>query len=219
MKQEFIKSSAKGIGFAITFFALLSMFPPVKIEVVEIRIPEKTIEIVRDTICPYSKPQVVQINQKPTLLPEPKGAQKRYIDRFSGLAITEMEKYGIPASISLAQGLLESAAGTSYLAINNNNHFGVKCFAKNCPKGHCTNRKDDSHKDFFRKYESPWESWRAHSQLLCGKRYRYLKKHGKKYQAWAKGLQESGYATSPTYAKDLIRLIEKLGLYKYDYLN
>lgn len=72
-----------------------------------------------------------------------------YIERFAPIAVQEMEKYGIPASISLAQGLLESRAGTSKLAVQTNNHFGLKCFSRGCKKGHCKNFTDDTHKDFF----------------------------------------------------------------------
>ncbi len=142
---------------------------------------------------------------------------KEYIDRFAPTAIVEMKKYGIPASITLAQGLLESNAGGSRLARENNNHFGMKCFSKKCGKNHCSNFEDDHHKDFFRKYETSWESFRAHSQLLNGKRYRHLKKLNRKdYKSWANGLQKAGYATDKRYAKKLITFIEQLNLNQYD---
>lgn len=141
---------------------------------------------------------------------------KEYIEKYHKIAISEMEKFGIPASVALAQGLVESSAGNSYLARNNNNHFGMKCFSKRCHKGHCTNRKDDHHKDFFRKYKSAWESWRAHSQLLAGGHYSRLKKYGRDYQQWAYGLKALGYATDRTYAEKLIGMIEKYDLDKYD---
>ena len=80
-----------------------------------------------------------------------------FIKRYSPVAITEMEKFGIPASIKMGQALIESRAGTSRLAVNNNNFFGMKCFSKNCKKGHCSNATDDHHKDFFRIYSSVWE--------------------------------------------------------------
>lgn len=139
-----------------------------------------------------------------------------YITRFSKIAQGEMHKFGIPASISLAQGLIESRAGTSKLAVSNNNHFGMKCFAKNCGKGHCSNHTDDTHKDFFRKYDNAWESWRAHSQLLASGRYEKLKRHGRDYRAWANGLQSVGYATDKNYAKKLIGIIERYDLHKFD---
>ena len=139
-----------------------------------------------------------------------------YIARYSKIARTEMEKYGIPASISLAQGLIESRAGTSKLARNNNNHFGMKCFSKNCKKGHCSNFSDDHHKDFFRSFKNPWESWRAHSQMISSGRYRSLKKHGNDYKKWAYGLKSVGYATDRNYAEKLIGVIERYELWRYD---
>lgn len=143
--------------------------------------------------------------------------QKAYVTRFAKVAQTEMKKFGVPASIILAQGLLESDAGDSRLAVNNNNHFGVKCFSRTCRKGHCSNFTDDSHKDFFRIYENPWESYRAHSQLLRAQRYLDLYKLGKTdYKSWAYGLKRAGYATDKFYAEKLINLIEALELHQYD---
>ena len=143
--------------------------------------------------------------------------QMAYVKRFSKVAKTEMEKYGIPASITLAQGLLESNVGASRLATRNNNHFGIKCFSKRCGKGHCSNFTDDSHKDFFRKYRSAWESYRAHSKLLTAKRYSKLYKLKKTdYKGWAKGLKKAGYATDPKYAEKIIALIEDLKLHQHD---
>ncbi|MGK0364047.1 MAG: flagellum-specific peptidoglycan hydrolase FlgJ [Saprospiraceae bacterium] len=143
--------------------------------------------------------------------------QLAYINRFAKTAQTEMEKFSIPASITLAQGLLESNVGESRLATQNNNHFGIKCFSRKCKKGHCANYTDDSHKDFFRKYKSTWESFRAHSKLLQAKRYRPLYKLDKNdYKGWAHGLKKSGYATDKKYAYKIIQLIEDLGLDAYD---
>ena len=149
---------------------------------------------------------------------EKRKKQMKYVERFAKVAQSEMDKYGIPASITLAQGLLESNVGESKLAVRNNNHFGIKCFSKRCKKGHCTNFTDDSHKDFFRKYKSTWESYRAHSQLLKnGKRYSSLfKLRSSDYKGWAKGLKKAGYATDKYYAEKLINLIEDLDLDKYD---
>lgn len=141
---------------------------------------------------------------------------KTYIERFAPIAVAEMKKFGVPASISLAQGLVESRAGTSKLAVGNNNHFGIKCFSKNCSKGHCTNHTDDTHKDFFRKYNTAWESWRAHSVMISSGRYAKLKKNGKDYKKWANGLQEVGYATDKGYARKIIEIIERYNLQKYD---
>jgi len=145
--------------------------------------------------------------------------QKRvqeYIKRYAKVAIAEHKKYGIPASIKMAQALVESRAGESTLARKNHNHFGMKCFSKKCKSGHCTNLTDDSHKDFFRNYHSAWESWRAHSAMLNSKRYKPLQKHGDDYKAWAKGLKRLGYATDKKYANKLIDIIETYQLYRLD---
>jgi flagellum-specific peptidoglycan hydrolase FlgJ len=154
----------------------------------------------------------------PAALPieKPDDQTSAYITRFRKIAQIEMEKYGVPASISLAQGLIESNAGASKLARANNNHFGIKCFQKNCRQGHCTNHSDDSHKDFFRKFSSAWESWRAHSIMISTGRYAKLKKHGKNYKKWAAGLKEIGYATDRNYDEKLIGMIERYGLHRYD---
>jgi flagellum-specific peptidoglycan hydrolase FlgJ len=143
--------------------------------------------------------------------------QQNYVKRFAEVARSEMKKYGIPASITLAQGLIESNAGDSRLSKENNNHFGMKCFSNKCKKGHCSNFTDDSHKDFFRKYETAWESYRAHSIMLGGDRYKHLKKLKKSdYKGWARGLKKAGYATDKNYAKKLIHIIEEMELYQYD---
>ncbi|TNE48358.1 MAG: hypothetical protein EP344_19005 [Bacteroidetes bacterium] len=143
---------------------------------------------------------------------------QEYIARFSPVAVAEMQKYGIPASIILAQGLLESNAGASTLAKATNNHFGIKCFSNKCKNGHCANFSDDSHKDFFVRYGNVWSSYRAHSVLLKdSKRYAGLfRLNQSDYQGWAKGLAKAGYATDKQYADKLIALIENLELYTYD---
>ena len=147
-----------------------------------------------------------------------KAKQRKYVKRFAKVAQMEMEKYGIPASITLAQGLLESNVGESRLATQNNNHFGMKCFSRRCRKGHCSNFTDDSHKDFFRIYKSAWESYRAHSLLLKrSERYQPLfDLRSSDYRSWARGLKKAGYATDPGYTEKLVNLIENLGLHKFD---
>lgn len=156
-------------------------------------------------------------NIDPAIVAQKRQICEAYVKRFAPFAVQEMKKYGIPASITLAQGLLESNAGASKLATNNKNHFGIKCFSKNCKKGHCTNYTDDSHKDFFRNYPSAKESYHAHSVFLQRSRYAHLKKLGtKNYKDWAHGLRKAGYATDPKYAPKLIKLIEVLKLHRYD---
>ncbi len=141
---------------------------------------------------------------------------KSYIRRFKDLAIEESERYNIPASVKMAQGILETNAGASQLAKKNNNHFGVKCFSRTCSKGHCSNFGDDSHKDFFRKYGNSWESWRAHSKMIVSGKYKTLLKYGDDYEKWAKGLKKLGYATAKHYDNTLIELIEKYHLDELD---
>lgn len=156
-------------------------------------------------------------NVDPAIVAEKKRILDNYIKRFAPIAVQEMKEYGIPASITLAQGLLESNAGDSRLAVDANNHFGIKCFSKSCGKGHCKNYTDDTHKDFFRVYTNVWESYRAHSLFLQRNRYKHLLKLKKTdYKAWAHGLKKAGYATDKRYAYKLISIIEKLNLQRFD---
>jgi flagellum-specific peptidoglycan hydrolase FlgJ len=138
----------------------------------------------------------------------------QYIERFKETAILEQEKFGIPASISLAQGILESGCGKSELASDHNNHFGIKCFRKGCHKAHCTQYADDKPTDRFRNYSSAWQSWRDHSKFLSAGQYAKLK--GLKYKEYAKGLKRIGYATKKSYASDLIAVIEDNNLQRFD---
>lgn len=141
---------------------------------------------------------------------------KDYVTRYATTAIKEKEVYGIPASITLAQGLLESNAGDSRLSVESNNHFGIKCRSK-CRGCTCRNYTDDDIYDMFRVFESPWESFREHSKLLDSARYRHLKKLGSSdYKGWAYGLRKTGYATDKRYAEKLIQIIEFLDLHQYD---
>lgn len=143
---------------------------------------------------------------------------REYVERFAPVAMAEQQKFGIPASITLAQGLLESNAGESKLARNTNNHFGIKCFSNKCRKGHCKNFSDDSHKDFFVNYQNVWSSYRAHSQFLknTGRYAKLFKLSDTDYRAWARGLQKAGYATDKRYGDKLIAIIQNLGLEQYD---
>lgn len=139
-----------------------------------------------------------------------------YIQKYCNIAMREMNDYGIPASITLAQGILESAAGTSRLAVQANNHFGIKCH--NDWFGEKIYHDDDKRNECFRKYERAEESFIDHSQFLKDRpRYSFLFELDKTdYKAWAKGLKQAGYATDPNYPNRLITLIEKYELYKYD---
>lgn len=137
-----------------------------------------------------------------------------YVTRFINIARVERKKFGIPVSITLAQGLLESDAGQSRLTLKANNHFGIKTFNKRIP--HVV-MKDDVPNDKFKKYNSAWESFRDHSLLLMKDHYRHLQYLSKTdYASWAKGLEKAGYATDKQYAENLIKIIENLQLYKFD---
>ena len=139
-----------------------------------------------------------------------------YIDTYKGLAVEQMERYGIPASITLAQGLLESAAGQSELSRKANNHFGIKCGGS--WNGPYVLRDDDARNEKFRAYSSPRESYEDHSVFLATRsRYAFLFKYKKSdYKAWAHGLKKAGYATNPRYAHLLIKLIHRYDLDRYD---
>lgn len=138
-----------------------------------------------------------------------------YIARYNAAAIREMNQYGIPASIKLAQALLESANGNSYLAREANNHFGIKCGG--AWSGKYVAHHDDSTNECFRAYSNVEDSYRDHSQFLLRKRYEKLFTLARDdYKGWAKGLKEAGYATNPRYPDLLIDLIERYDLHKYD---
>lgn len=138
-----------------------------------------------------------------------------YIDRYAATARREMRDHGIPASITLAQALLESNAGDSKLAVNSGNHFGIKCRAK-CLGCTCRNYGDDTRYDMFRVFETATESFEEHSTLLNSPRYAKLKAYGKDFRKWAHGLRSCGYATDQQYGSKLITIIENLGLDRYD---
>lgn len=142
-------------------------------------------------------------------------SQEEYIRKYSKTAVSEMYRSGIPASITLAQGLLESGAGLSRLAKEGNNHFGIKCHNWNGKKIY---EDDDRRHECFRKYGSAEESYRDHSDFLRYKdRYKFLfDLDPTDYKGWAYGLKKAGYATDPKYPQKLIKLIEDYRLYEYD---
>lgn len=152
----------------------------------------------------------------------PASAQRRnsryneYIRQYSSLAVDQMNRYKIPASITLAQGLLESGAGQSVLARKSNNHFGIKCH--NTWRGRKVYHDDDARGECFRAYRKVEESYEDHSKFLTqGARYAFLfKLKITDYKGWARGLKKAGYATDPSYANRLITIIEDYDLYKYD---
>ena len=139
-----------------------------------------------------------------------------YVDNFKEIAQNNMKAHGIPASITLAQGILESGAGKGKLALSANNHFGIKCHKE--WNGESVKHDDDAAQECFRKYEHPSESYRDHSLFLTSRpRYSNLFKLDKgDYESWAKELKSAGYATDVKYPDKLIGLIERFELYKYD---
>lgn len=141
---------------------------------------------------------------------------KQYVDNYSPIAKDNMRRHGIPASITLAQGILESGAGKGTLCVNANNHFGIKCHTG--WTGETIHHDDDSEQECFRKYTHGSESYNDHSLFLTTRgRYASLFKLGKDdYSAWAHGLKAAGYATDPQYPAKLIGLIERYDLAKYD---
>jgi hypothetical protein len=137
-----------------------------------------------------------------------------YIQKWKDVAIQNMKEFHIPASITLAQAILESGDGNSDLAKASNNHFGIKCHEW---KGERVYYDDDKKGECFRKYKNASESFDDHSQFLKRERYASLFELDiKNYKGWAKGLKKCGYATNPAYAKLLIGIIEKNELHKYD---
>eukprot|EP01029_Cantina_marsupialis_P010000 TRINITY_DN2294_c0_g5_i1.p1 TRINITY_DN2294_c0_g5~~TRINITY_DN2294_c0_g5_i1.p1 ORF type:complete len:312 (+),score=20.48 TRINITY_DN2294_c0_g5_i1:818-1753(+) len=141
--------------------------------------------------------------------------RKQYIQKYKDLAVKEMKRTGIPASITLAQGLLESGNGNSTLARKANNHFGIKCHDWTGPS---VKMDDDAKDECFRKYSNPYESYKDHSKFLTTRsRYAFLFKYrSDDYKRWAHGLKKAGYATDPRYAHRLIKIIEEEQLHKLD---
>ena len=163
---------------------------------------------------PWSPPE----NLKPLVL--------QYIETYKYLAIDEMDRSGIPASIIMAQAIVETNAGSSALARNSNNHFGIKC--KNYWTGETYYAPDDDRDQdgnlipsCFRQYDSVWDSYEDHSEfLMTTEHYQALFGYDKTdYEMWAKGLQLCGYASDPKYAEKLIRTIQLYGLHELDYFT
>jgi LysM repeat protein len=145
-----------------------------------------------------------------------KMTREDYIRAYKDFAVKEMGRSGVPASITLAQGMLESDNGNSRLAVRGNNHFGIKCH--NGWKGKRIYHDDDHRNECFRKYNSVFESYEDHSDFLRnGSRYAFLfELDPLDYRSWARGLKKAGYATNPAYAERLIKIIEDNNLHKYD---
>ena len=165
---------------------------------------EKNIELVSQKVT--GKNPVLSKDQK----------IEKYLSEFAPIAIEEMKKYKIPASITLAQGLLESGYGEGRLAVKGNNHFGIKCHKE--WDGKKIYHDDDKKGECFRKYKDPKESYRDHSLFLTTRpRYAFLFDYNiNNYKQWAFGLKKAGYATDKKYPIKLINLVERLGLNRFD---
>lgn len=175
---------------------------------------------VKPAVKEQVQPSLEEIDQTPNTVAEvPMNAEQRmsmYIESFAPIAIEEMRLYGIPASITLAQGILESGSGSGTLAIKANNHFGIKCHTT--WTGERVYHDDDELGECFRKYTDVKYSYRDHSLFLT-QRSRYadlFKLKISDYQGWARGLKKAGYATDPKYPDKLISLIERFDLWQYD---
>lgn len=162
---------------------------------------------------PRTEP-IIRVPTQPVITSRNTSAEA-YIAQYKDIAIQEMNQFGIPASIKLAQALLESGNGSSMLAQQANNHFGIKCASG--WTGKRVLKDDDYADDCFRVYDRPEQSYRDHSEFLLRKRYAALFELDKNdYVSWARGLKSAGYATNPKYAELLVSLIERYQLFQYD---
>ena len=180
--------------------------------------PSRTERVVVRTKTDDSKTQAEtpsEIIVNPEVRKSYANSTEEYIANYSDIAETEMRRYKIPASITLAQGILESASGQGRLAVEANNHFGIKCHDWTGDKIY---HDDDKNQECFRKYRRPEESFEDHSVFLANRsRYAGLFKHDlDDYESWAKGLRAAGYATDRKYPEKLIDIIERFQLYKFD---
>lgn len=171
--------------------------------------------VVYDKTTEKPSVEVVTSPESPAEKPKAINSTEAYIDAFRDIAMLEMQRYHIPASITLAQGILESGSGRSRLAVEANNHFGIKCHGW---EGDKIYHDDDASQECFRKYSEVLSSYEDHSKFLTGRsRYAGLfKLKPDDYKGWAKGLRQAGYATDRQYSDKLIGLIERYRLYEYD---
>ncbi len=182
--------------------------------------PQPPVEIPRPVPIPdppmvqeTPEDQVEEILASPDL--EDLSPVERYVYDYAGIAQEEMKLYGIPASITIAQGILESGSGNGPLTRKSNNHFGIKC---NGWQGQKVYHDDDELQECFRKYKDPKYSFRDHSLFLYERsRYAFLFDYAPDdFKSWARGLKRAGYATDPAYPRKLISLIERYDLHRYD---
>lgn len=181
---------------------------------------EKAVKAAKPIVTKAPKP-LLDKEEKETLIATSKisvtkNTIESYVDMYAPAAMQSMKTYGIPASIKLAQGILESGSGNGTLCRTANNHFGIKC--KEEWTGDSVAHTDDAPDECFRKYASALESYNDHSEFLANRVYykNLFTLDKSDYQAWAKGLKKAGYATDPKYPSKLINIIERYRLYEYD---
>ena len=162
---------------------------------------------------------IVALSVSLVLTAKERQTREEYVEKYKAIAIAHMERYGIPASITMAQGILESDSGNSKLAISSNNHFGIKC--KKSWKGDRVYHDDDAKGECFRAYPSVEASYEDHANFLDqSPRYDSLFVYASDdYKSWARGLKACGYATAPDYAVRLVKIIESMKLYLLDKEN
>jgi flagellum-specific peptidoglycan hydrolase FlgJ len=202
----------KRIIYIVVLSVLVSACGSIKKIVTQKDKPKTEVKVVKTT--PKEKPKTKDTPKVEVKAPVINNTTE-YIALYKDIAMEEMRKYGIPASITLAQGILESGSGKGRLAVKANNHFGIKCHGW---KGAKIYHDDDKKQECFRKYNNAKYSFKDHSEFLSG-RSRYaslfdLRKDD--YKAWAKGLRKAGYATDKKYPEKLISLIERYNLDQYD---
>ena len=204
MDKEIVKNSREIMECISLFLSPISFTGQKRIPLLKL---PGTIKITLIILCLLALPLNMLKGQNYT--------RKEYIAEFSDLAMREMVRVGIPASITLAQGCLESNNGNSTLAVKGNNHFGIKCHEWTGKKIY---HDDDRRNECFRSYPSAYDSYMDHSEFLTTKsRYATLfELSPHDYRGWARGLKTAGYATANNYASLLIRIIEENELYKYD---
>lgn len=176
----------------------------------------KSIPTIQDSKSLENNEQSTQVLEATTRVKVTTEMVLAYIDQYKDVAKNNMSQYGIPSSIILAQGILESGAGTGSLSVTANNHFGIKCHKE--WTGPSVRHDDDAEQECFRKYEHPKESYQDHSLFLTSRPWyaSLFELQKDDYQSWAKGLKEAGYATDPEYPTKLIAIIERYQLNQYD---
>lgn len=189
------------------------VYVPAKKPIVKVITETKVIKDTVKTIVSNPKIEILEATTRVRVTTE---MVVSYIEKYKQIAMNDMSKFGIPASITLSQAILESGAGTGPLSVQGNNHFGIKCHKD--WTGDSIKHDDDEADECFRKYENPNQSFDDHSLFLLNRPWyaKLFKLEKDDYKSWAKGLKTAGYATDVKYPDKLIGIIEKYQLYQYD---